>query len=114
VNVGIEHLFDLPFDLAADEDEAASGTVVVCGLDKDGVDEFWGEEWEGIEFAEIGFGRGSVWEDQGGRAAAGGTVGMRGTAIGMGIRRLSIVNVILNIVPNLDLVLASVLGCLPG
>ena len=43
----VEHLFNLPFHLAADEDEAAGRNVVVCRPDEDGVDELDREDREG-------------------------------------------------------------------
>ena len=71
MNVGIEHLLNLPFNMATDEDESASGKKVVCGLDEDGADELFGEDREGGEFAEVGFWGGSgAWEGIG-KAAAG-------------------------------------------
>ena len=54
MNVGIEHLLDLPFDLTIDEDESAGGKMVVRGLDKDGIDDLYGEAWVGSEFEEVG------------------------------------------------------------
>lgn len=83
MNVGIEHLLDLPFDLATDEDESAGGQVVVCGLDEDGVDELYGQEWEGSEFGEVGACEGGgVGEGRsGGGAAARGEEGKGGAVI---------------------------------
>jgi hypothetical protein len=78
VDIGVEHLFDLVFHLAADEDEAAGRNVVVCGFDEDGVDELDREDREGSEFPEVGFGSGGVREGKGGRTAGGEEAGRSG------------------------------------
>jgi len=53
VNVGIEDLLNLPFDMVTDEDELAGGTKVVCSLDEDCGDELFREVWKGSEFEEV-------------------------------------------------------------
>ena len=79
MNVGIEHLLNLPFNLAADEDESAGGKKVVCSLDEDGADELFGEDWEGGEFEKVWFwGGSSAREGSGSGAAAGGEGGEEG------------------------------------
>jgi hypothetical protein len=60
VNVGIEDLLNLPFDMATNEDKSAGGTKVVCGLDEDSGDELFGEAGIGSEFEEVGIGGGGV------------------------------------------------------
>jgi hypothetical protein len=55
VRVGVEDAFDLALDLAADEDEAAGGKVVVGRFDEDGVDELRGELGERGEVRKAGY-----------------------------------------------------------
>ena len=103
MNVGIEHLLDLPFDLAADEDKSAGGRMVVRGLDEDGVDELYGEGWVGSEFEEVVVCGGGVWEGRRIGATAGGEEG-NGVA---GIWRKLIIM-------NLKFVEMPILGSVPG
>ena len=64
VDIGGEDAFDLPLHLAVDEDEAAGGNVVMCGLDENRVDELeWGDR-VGSEFPEVGLGHGRVREGE--------------------------------------------------
>ena len=81
VDIGVEDLFDLPLYLAADEDEAAGGNVVVCGLDENRVDELEREDRVRSEFPEVGLGRGGVREGKRGGTAAGGEEGREGGAV---------------------------------
>ena len=92
MNAGIEHLLDLPFDLAIDEDKSAGGQVVVCGLDEDGIDELFGQTWEGSEFGEVGVCEsGGVGEGRsGGGAAARGEEGKGGTVIWRKLRMMDL------------------------
>ena len=72
VDINVEDAFDLPLHLGADEDEAAGGNVVVCGLDEKRVDKLEREDRVGSEFPEVGLGRGCIREGKRGGTAAGG------------------------------------------
>ena len=104
VNVGIEHLLDLPFDLATDEDESAGGKMVVRRLDENGVDELYGEDWVGNEIEEVGVRGGGVWE---GRRIGAMAEGEEGNGVAGIWRNLMIMN--LKLVQKF--VLGYVLAC---
>ena len=81
MDIGVEDALDLGLHLAADEDEAAGGDVVVCGLDEDRVDELEREDRVRREFPEAGLGRGRVREGKRRGTAAGGEEGRDGGAV---------------------------------
>ena len=106
MDIGVEHLFDLVFHLAADEDEAAGRNVVVCGFDEDGVaepDRAW-RTGKGVSSQKLGLG--GVAYGRGKEVEKRARTGRRG---GDDAGRLLKVKVILDMNPMLVLVLVAVL-----